>query len=389
MSRIDPENFSPSSFGDATVCEECFGDEDLTERIQAYETSGECSYCEEEREHVAPFHDIAEFIGERMGEFYGRAADQLPYDTREGGYQGRHEDTYDCLLESIGLAINSEQSELLADDLVSEIGDDTWCDYDWLSLEMDESLQSSWDQFCGATKGQRRFFFHHIGEPETNHPDERSIFGFLNELATLIEARGLVRTLPEGTFFYRARANEDGGEWSTALELGPPPAEVSLQSNRMNPPGIPMFYGAGTPELAVAETRQVDVTIGKFETNRPIRVVDLANLPPAPGFFSEATREQLQTLAFLHRLSEIMAQPVAQNNRVNVDYIPTQIVTEYLRDHEFAEGRIDGISYVTAVGSHSFNTVLFATRENVIDNFGLAVGESRWLVLTDTEVCSG
>ncbi|AXI48541.1 hypothetical protein C1J03_22620 [Sulfitobacter sp. SK012] len=357
------------------------------------ETPGECSYCEEEREHVAPFDNIAEFIGERMGAFYGRAVDQLPYITREGGYQGRHEDTYDCLLGSIGIAINSKRPKLLTDDLVSNIRDDAWCDawcdYDWLSLDIDQSLQSSWKQFCHVTKGQRRFFFHHIGEPETSHPDERSIFGFLNELATLIEARGLIQTLPKGTSFYRARQNKNSDGWSAALELGPPPVEVSLQSNRMNPPGIPMFYGADTTDLAVAETRQIDVTVGRFETNRLIRVVDLANLPPVPGFFSEATREHLQTLEFLHSLSETMAEPVAQNNSVNVDYIPTQILTEFLRDYDFADGPIDGISYVTALGLQSFNTVLFATRENVTDDIDLSVGESRWLVLTDTEVCSG
>ncbi|MFD3191894.1 hypothetical protein ACFMPD_16745, partial [Sedimentitalea sp. HM32M-2] len=57
MSRIDPENFSPSTYGDATVCDVCFDDVELAERIRSYETAGECSYCEEEREFVAPFHD--------------------------------------------------------------------------------------------------------------------------------------------------------------------------------------------------------------------------------------------------------------------------------------------------------------------------------------------
>lgn len=385
MSRIDPENFSPRTYGNATVCETCFDDVELTERIRSYETEGECDYCGEEREFVAPFHEVAEFIGERMATFYGRAVDQLPYETREGGFQGRHEDTHDCLFETIGLSLASEGADILADDLVTEIGDDTWCDYDWLSLEIDQSLQHSWEEFCGVTKASRRFFFHTVGEPESHsHPDERSIFSFLHELAELIESHGLIRTLPEGTLFYRARPNQDGEAWETAQDLGPPPVAVSLQSNRMNPPGIPMFYGASTSELAIAETRQADVTVGQFETARSIRIVDLANLPAVPGFFSDASRERLQTLAFLHTLSRKMAEPVSQDNRVNVDYIPTQIVTEFLRDYEFSGEKVDGISYVTALEFQACNTVLFATQDNVTDTATGGTTNSRWLVLTET-----
>ena len=387
MSRYDPQNFSPRTFGDCKVCTECFDDADLVYRIQSYGEAGECSYCEVEREFVAPFHDIAEFIGERMRTFYGHAVDQLPYESREGGYQGRHEDTFDCLYESIGLEITSSGEELLRYDLIDEIGDEVWCDYDWLVLEIDQSLFFSWEQFCATTKGHRRFFFHRFGETADYHPDERSAVQFLVELAQLIERHGLVKELPAGTEFFRARRNESE-PFTQAVDLGPPPTGMALQSNRMNPPGIPMFYGASSLELAVDEVRSSDVTVGTFAAGRAFRVVDLAHLPRVPGFFSEASRRRIRTLQFLHRLTMAMATPVEQNNRVNVDYIPTQIVTEFLRDYPFKAGGIDGIQYVTALDSDGYNTVLFVTQDNVANEGQVTSPSRQWLLLSATEIVS-
>ncbi len=385
MSRIDPQNFSPRSFGDCKVCTECFDDADLAHRIQSYGEAGECSYCGAEREFVAPFHEIAEFIGERMGTFYGLAVNQLPYESREGGYLGRHEDTYDCLFESIGLEVTSEREDLLRDDLVVEIGDEAWCDYDWLTLDIDQSLIFNWEQFCATTKVHRRFFFHRFGEAEDNHPDERSALQFLVELAQLIENHGLVKELPAGTEFFRARPNENE-PFTQAVDLGPPPTGKALQSNRMNPPGIPMFYGASSLELAIEEVRSSDVTVGTFTTGRALRVVDLAHLPRVPGFFSEAPRRTIRTLQFLHQLTGAMAAPVEQNDRVNVDYIPTQIVTEFLRDYPFRAGGIDGIQYVTALGSDGYNTVLFVTQDNVANEGQVTSPGRQWLLLSATEI---
>lgn len=387
MSRIDPECFPQGGRSGKKVCHQCFSDTDLIELIETYETSGNCSYCRQDEAFIAPLSEIAAFIRSRLESFYSLAVDHLPYESREGGYQGRHEDTYDCLYESVGLELTSDGERDLRWELVNEVGDEIWCDYDWLSLDIDQSLLSSWEHFCSVTKSQRRFFFHRFGENNERHPDERSVFEFLRETAHLIEHHELVRDLPEGTDFFRARPNS-GGCWTTASELGPPPAGFALQSNRMNPPGIPMFYGASNASLALAETRAQDVTVGTFSATRPIRVVDLAHLPPVPGFFSEAPRAEIKTLVFLHLLSRRLADPVEQSNRVNVDYIPTQIITEFLRDYPFSGGGVDGIQYVTTLPEVGFNTVLFATQDNVADEGEHDASSRHWLCLTNTQLVS-
>lgn len=390
MSRVDPECFPSAACSDNNVCPECFHDPDRAARIVDLGEPGDCSYCETFRKHVLSMDEIAEFIGERMATFYGRAVDQLPYVSKEGGYIGRHEDTQNCLFERIGLELKTPGFEELQDDILGVIGDDAWCDYDWLSLEINESLQSSWEQFCAAVKTQRRFFFHNIGDKGSSHPDERSIFRFLHELASIIEGRELIKSLDPGFKLYRARQAAKGEKFSTAKELGAPPAKVATQSNRMNPPGIPMFYGADNAKLAAAETRGSSLCVGEFKLIKSLRIIDLEDLPETPGIFSECTREERQTLIFLKKLSATFAKPVPQNDRVNVDYIPTQIVTEFLQDYEFYNGAIHGIRYRTSPGVPGSNIVLFTDNDLAIEPHQDAAkaAEDQWLQLTDVTYCA-
>src|SRR5690606_36331160 len=94
--------------------------------------------------------------------------------------------------------------------------------------------------------------------------------------------------------------------------------------------------------------------------------------------------EELQGISFLHQLTAIMAEPVPQNNRVNVDYIPTQILTEFIRDYRFEGGGVDGVRYITSLGVAGANTVLFATQDNVVAD-GMAGSGARWIELVGTQ----
>lgn len=361
MSLIDPEcHPQPSDRADDPVCVECFGDADLRDFVEAYDGEAGCDFCGGDDAVTAPFGDVASHINERLCTFYGKAVDQLPYESREGGYQGWNTSTYELLTEDVELDLPRDEDDELLQALIDEIGEDAWSEYDWLSLEPDESMISSWGTFCGVVKHDRRFFFHNFGAQDYGHPDERSPAQFLTELGQHIEECGRVRTEPAGYRLYRARVRADGEQHVSAAALGPPPAEAALQSNRMNPPGIPMFYGADDPSLATAETRAQAVSVGTFETTRPIRVLDLADLPDVPGFFSNADRTRIFTLSFLTAFSDLIIQPVERNDRTQIDYIPTQVFTEFLRDYPFGGGHIDGIRYRSATGHAGRNVVLFA-----------------------------
>ncbi|MCQ1856220.1 RES family NAD+ phosphorylase [Neorhizobium galegae] len=107
--------------------------------------------------------------------------------------------------------------------------------------------------------------------------------------------------------------------------------------------------------------------VRRIETERLFRILDRASLQKVPGFCSMATRMDRLILRFLRQFAKLIIQPVERNDRVNVDYIPTQVFTEFLRDFEFDGGCIDGLRYRSATGEKGTNYVLFANQSDVFD----------------------
>ncbi|WP_407181290.1 HEPN-associated N-terminal domain-containing protein [Bradyrhizobium sp. STM 3562] len=384
MSRAERDLYPGYSHEDRCVCAGCFEDDDLKGFIRDNATKHQCSFCGS-RSKSAPLEEIADFIEGRMLEFYGKAVEQLPYESREGGYQGWHTDTDDLLFGQIGLELPKDRDGKLAQALLDLIGDDEWCEYDWLTLDFDQSLKFGWLNFCTEVKHARRFFFHKLGGEDSGHPDDRSFFTLLSDIAKLADDLGLIKDIPGGYSLFRARPRGSADvKYETAKELGPPPEEYATQSNRMNPPGIPMFYGAETAALAVAEIRNTLFSLGTFKTNRSIRILDLAALPKLPGFFSKASQRERLGLSFLHEFSNLISEPVARDDRTHVEYIPTQVYTEFLRDFRFEGGPLDGIRYKSATRHAGANVVLFATTEHVHDSKAPR-DPGRWLRLASVK----
>ncbi|WP_127966537.1 HEPN-associated N-terminal domain-containing protein [Agrobacterium sp. RS6] len=348
------------------VCYRCFGDDDLRAMIRGYGGPRGCHFCGRKDAATMPVREVTDFIRERVETFYGKAVDQLPYESREGGYQGWHIDSYDMINEEICLDLPRDDDRRLFQAVVDGIGDDTWCEFDWLVLDIDESLKFSWERFCAIVKHRRRFFFHDIGQSDGRDPDTRSPFQFLETVCEHAEREGLIIELPAGHRFYRARARKMRKPVTSPAALGPPPEDRATQSNRMNPPGISMFYGADKPRLAIAEIRNSMASVGTFEILRPIRILDLAHLPDVPGFFSTAYRREQRIMRFLHDFASLIIQPVERTDRINVDYIPTQVFTEFIRDFAFEGGKIDGLRYRSATGEKGTNYVLFAGPLDVV-----------------------
>lgn len=189
----------------------------------------------------------------------------------------------------------------------------------------------------------------------------------LRDIKRLITRSGLIRTIPKSYRLYRARPRKPGKRFTEAGDLASPPVEYALQSNRMNPPDIPMFYGAESRKLAVAEVRNSKASIGRFRTTRKIRILDLANLPPMPGFFfSGVSRNHRLYLSFLHAFTREIIKPVPREERTQFDYLPTQVFTGYLRDAPFGGKRIEGIRYASATGKQGAIVVLFAKQEDFV-----------------------
>ncbi len=227
-------------------------------------------------------------------------------------------------------------------------------------------------EFRRRIKHTGRFFL-------LSHPTERAI---LEEVGRRCVAFGLVVTLPAGTRLIRARP-QHGRRWTTPAELGPPPDEEAIQSNRMSPPGISLFYAADDEATALDEMQNPGTyAVAEFEVLRPAAVVDLTRVPPVPSFFDLDARPSRSSLVFLSRCADEISRPIPRDDRIHLEYIPTQVVTEYFR-REFREPQLLGVRYASSVRAGGVNTALFGGATSVVDGqpgFPLEA-ERRWLRL--------
>jgi len=351
------------------VCSLCFDNEDLSDWIVNEDGPRGCDACGKRDAPTCKLSELCAFIESRLSQYWGSADNQLFYVSAEGGYQGRTWDTYDLIVDEIGLSFPRAQNDRLLREILGHLTDQAWCDYDCGALDHDEALKFSWRQFCETIKHKRRFFFLSDGS------DDRDSFtpaSLLHEIAHSIEVIGLIREIPAGTKLWRARPDLNKGAKATATSFGPPPAEHALQSNRMNPPGIPMFYLASSQKTALLETRTMESRMGKWSVARSLLVLDLRRLPHVPGIFSKADRHYRLGLKFLHDFAVDIMTPVARDQRVHVDYLPSQVVTEYFRDYDFEAGRLDGIVYNSTVHLEGWNIALFA------NNVDLGLSRPTW-----------
>lgn len=265
-------------------------------------------------------------------------------------------------------AFDAEQEDLLltlAKTLRSDI---------WIENYHRSSLQATiwgWEQFVQDVKSASRFVFtrNNLSFDGVGSPGERSS-AFLSSLLPYVDNHEyrLVRSIPAGTPFYRGRlVGKRTDSMASAEKLGPAPADKA-SSNRMSPTGIPMFYASASPATAVKEIAahgtERYARIGEFVGLRELSVLDLTQLPKLPSIFDKAERNSHGILAFVRRFTEEVTSPIDPSAVEELEYVPTQVVTEFFR--WVPETRIDGIKLKSAQdGGDTF--VLFFTASDFVD----------------------
>jgi len=161
----------------------------------------------------------------------------------------------------------------------------------------------------------------------------------------------------------------------------------------MSPAGISMFYGSFEIETAISETYETEKKVSKelvcatFNPVRALYVIDLSEKVEIPSLFDEIKREDRFLLKFLKDFISDFSKPIERIDRAHVDYVPTQVVTEYIR-HIFPHTRfgseIDGIVYPSSKDKALKCVVIFASSEQCVDTIS-GIGEEM-LVLKKVEV---
>ncbi|WP_440063094.1 RES family NAD+ phosphorylase [Pseudomonas syringae] len=196
------------------------------------------------------------------------------------------------------------------------------------------------------------------------------LFEGLDKHSASSDEHGVVRelTAENAPSIYRARTCMSQGTVKEiaadpARNLAAPPKEIAGEG-RMNPAGVPAFYGAFERKTCVAELRPPvggTVVSGKFKLNRAVRVLDFerfenADLGPEPSFFDPKYFSKIARREFLRYIHNIITVPVLPGSERQ--YLTTQVIAGYLANH--CKPRIDGVIFKSVQNKSGSNIVLFS-----------------------------
>lgn len=265
-----------------------------------------------------------------------------------------------------------------------------WCRRSPHRLAHHDILAYSWEEFARYVREDARYLFLRSGRSSNPGSELIEPAQFLEELQTAIANSGLVRRLRAGTRLVRARQHLPEKVPATPADLGSPPPRQA-PANRMSPPGIPMFYAAQDLETALAELRPEApdrmATVSEWTSAREIAYLDLVDVE-VPSIFDMTARHMRTWLRFLARFAAEVSQPVAADD-AGIDYVPTQIVTEYVRHAVLAsDGEpVRGIRYRSAVRPSGVSWVLFVDAGGCAElQPGWEADEGLWLAVDKASI---
>lgn len=199
----------------------------------------------------------------------------------------------------------------------------------WLNMgckwDGSNDIRLEWKKFCENVKHKARFFDH------TGYSRTEELSKLKNTFSTL--------SIDESNIIYRARKIESVKNMidikkDSRKELGKAPIEIA-GLNRFSPNGISYIYLSSEKETAVKEIRvkgKDNFAIGKFQING-LRLVDLREntleeIRRNP-FSEKFTSELICSIKYIQDFVKDISKPVGEEDK-HLDYIPTQIVSEYI-----------------------------------------------------------
>lgn len=374
-------------FTDQYVCTGCVNDDVLEAVLSAAEDADAvCSFCE--RSPAAELDVLLEtFVAAVHNEYRSADDEGVFYDGREGGYQWTTLDTWEVVEDFGGSYVLVGEGLLNA--VCGAIIDKPWVPVGFIEPRRDEALRDGWARFCEQVQYRTRYvFWLREKEEEWLGAGEVSAGRILDHVGDLIDRLGLVKELPAGTRLWRALTHKEPQVDWNAQRLGTAPREHAQQANRMSPAGIPMFYGAIDAETAVQETslrsEESWATAAVFETSSPCTVVDFTDLPPVPSLFDLDRAADRRPLMFLRDFAAKLTEP-ARSTYEQIDYVPTQVVTEYLLHVFRPEAPVSGLLYTSSL-TGKMAAVLDVPNERCIDHGAEVSGQddSRLALVLDS-----
>lgn len=354
----------------AAVCWRCIEDEYLKKMIQEDGTPEECSICTRTdgnafgpdelagvldpimQEYFARGPEVKKF-GDDDSEWYEQEGDPLSYHLQEviGQFLGFEDEIVDAL----------EANENVRPQDGEEPFFDSSQDYVPVSVKPYRYIEL-WNYVLDELKHRRRFF----------SGSAKKLFTELFEglenrrcWAHIEEDGDVVWNFPQGSELYRARICGSVAATKEVLSdpfknVGPPPPEKA-RPGRMNPEGVPIFYGSLDWQTCLAETRPAlgnDTAVIKLLTTRSLRLLDFGRLGKPYtrlSYFQPDFADLSEKGVFLRRLQRLISAPIVPGRES--DYIITQTLAEYLA--HVHEQPFDGLLFDSVQRDKGTNIVLF------------------------------
>ena len=363
------------------VCHACIGEEWISAKIQKTGPKRDCDYCEKTGVPTWPVGALAEKKHETLNRHYApqtrNPADGAAYLAQKYGtteWEPEGETVLFVMIELLALddePIAEDIRQILSEDVDSiapgdpqeeaRFDEDSYWAYQPIR---DDELRWRWQDLETSLRTETRLF---------NHDVEHFFGEMFNAAARLAEKRGaeFVKTIGPGTdidTIYRSRVFQSTRDLEEAMKrpdahLGAPPSRFA-KAGRMNPAGIPVFYGATSAPLTFSEIRPPvgsRVFTGEFEILRSLRVLNadaLAELDTSGSFFDPDYKGDLAYADFFKTLKSRISRAVLLGDE-ELDYLPTQAIAEYLARR--FDPPFDGILFESAQSNESGrNLVLFS-----------------------------
>ncbi|WP_430389049.1 HEPN-associated N-terminal domain-containing protein [Dyella sp. 20L07] len=359
---------------DKHACPRCVGDSYLKKIVRSDLTSPRCDYCGR-RSHIpiaASINVLLEVIYPAVNAYFNEPSDAgVPWD--EGEYQVEGWSMGE-ILESLGF---DGHADLVQDVIDAEANDAGWVPAaggHWASSHEHDLLLASWRAFAHTVKHVTRFHFSNMPPSESNGPGDIDIRDWLPALGK--QLKPLVTTLPVGTEVFRARIQSPDHPWRpTGDQLTAPPPEKAT-AGRMNPAGIRYLYTAFDKATALREVGIMNpptdpVYVASFTLTRPLRVVNLTKGVLLPSSFDLGHKGKRERVLFIRGFIRAISAPVIKDSREHLDYVPSQVVCEYLAQVFQTKGgeRLGGLIFPSSVHEGGRNLVVFPSEEHFTQGF--------------------
>ena len=378
---IEEGRIVPGEIQDKSVCADHFHSTYLQNYINENGTSGKCNYCGKHgtvlsmpdfiglvrRKIESEFDDVDEAGLPTERSYFDDDEEKIPGLKRFFSYTAPsdtkcYEDTSE-VLEDIDLL---PEPEALYNDLLEALPNHAWISSDPFIISRDKELSLQWNNFAEMVKHRQRFTFWTRDEFSGVHSEyDNCLMDILHELGSLIHEADLCKTLDASELLFRARPIEKDTPLTFKEITSSPDSKAS--QNRMSPAGISMFYGSFDEETARLETSSNHdgkgrFLIGRFHAKNPLLILDLTKIPKP--LFWEQGQDYREQLIFLNTFSKEISKPIDKKDNNYIEYVPTQVFTEYLRFvfKYYGKESLDGFKYRSSINKRPC-VVLFCNQK--------------------------